>query len=232
MTNANPSLNPTDNDSLVGTFRLVMNKYTQGMDGVLPAEIVAFDRGKNLAQVQPLIDVVATNGQTQKRAQVARVPVYQIGGGGYTLNFNLVPGDQGLLIACDRDISLYVQSGKRSAPNTMRKKNFSDAFFLPMVIRGYSINGEDSTNVVLQNLDNSVRISLWGDKIKMTAPTVEIDGDLVVTGDATLQNNLVVQNDLLVENDSQINGEELVLGDIASAGNITASGTITPGTPP
>ena len=42
-------------------------------------------------------------------------------------------------------------------------------------MRGWTIAGEDSENAVLQTLDGTVRVALWADKVKITAPTVEID---------------------------------------------------------
>lgn len=220
LENSNPSLNPADNDSLTGTFRHVLNKILQSVNVCLPASVVAYDREQNVAQVQPQVMLLATDGSQFSRAQIASVPVFQIGGGGFILNFNLKPGDLGWIIANDRDISLFMQGYSEAKPNTFRTHDFSDSVFFPNPMTGYSINSEDEENAVLQTMDGTTRISIFPNKVKITSPQpVEIDGDLLVTGN------------IIVDGDSTINGREIVYGDIASGGDITAAGNITPGTP-
>jgi hypothetical protein len=172
--NANPSQNPANLGVMSGMFREVLNKFLQQTDDMLPARVLSFNRATNRATVQPLIAVLTTDDQVVPRAQIASVPVLQIGAGGFVLNFPLNPGDLGWIKANDRDISLYLQTLKSSAPNTLRKHSFQDAIFIPDPMRGYTIAGEDAGNVVLQNLDGSVKISLGSDKITLTAPDVAI----------------------------------------------------------
>lgn len=174
-----PSRDPADEDSLAGTFRLVFNKLMQGVDGMIPARIVATngDRNNPRVTVQPLVALVTTGGAQVSRAQIASLPVFQFGAGGYLLSFPLVEGDLGWIVASDRDISVFLQSYDESRPQTFRKKNFADALFIPDVMRGYAINSEDEGNAVLQNAAGTVRITLWPDKVKITAPDVEVVSD-------------------------------------------------------
>ena len=182
--NANPSLNPANTGSMVGMFREVLGKFLQNVDDMLPAKVISFDRATNRAQVQPIIMMVTTEDKTVSRAPVASVPVFQIGGGGFILNFNLLPGDLGWIKANDRDISLYLQAASEAIPNTARKHSFQDAVFFPDPVRGYAINGEDTDNCVLQSLDGSVRVALWSDRVKITAPHIVLDSPLTtITGE-------------------------------------------------
>lgn len=169
--NAQPSIDPADDGSMVGLFRMVLGKFLQGLDDMLPAKVIAFDRQTNRAQVQPLIMMLTTEGTTVSRAQIASVPVFQIGGGGFILNFNLKPGDLGWIKATDRDMSLFLQGFKEAGPNTLRKHSFEDAVFFPDAMKGFTIAGEDEENVVLQTLDGSHRIAIWPDKVKVTSDT-------------------------------------------------------------
>lgn len=192
--NAPPSHNPANDDSLTGLLRQVMGKFLQNTDDMLPATIIAYDRVSNRATVQPQIMVVTTNNDKVTRAQVASVPVFQIGGGGFIMNFNLKPGDLGWIKANDRDTSLFTQGYTQSAPNTKRMHSFEDAVFFPDVMRGYTISAEDleNGNAVLQTLDGSQRIAIWQDRIKITsdneiildAPLTTITGLLDSGGDA------------------------------------------------
>lgn len=175
-------MNPANVGSLPGTLAVVLEKFLQNVDDMLPARVVAFDRASNRAQVQPLIMVYTTSKKKIQRAQIASVPVLQIGGGGFMLNFNLNPGDMGWIKASDRDISVFMQGFAEDIPPTARKHSFEDGLFIPNVMTGFTINGEDEGNAVFQTLDGSVRIALWPDKIKLTAPEVVIDTPQLTMG--------------------------------------------------
>lgn len=167
--NAKPSRDPANDDSIVGMLRQVLDKTAQNTDDMLPARVIAFNRETNRVQVQPMIHVVTTNGENVPRAQIIDIPVVQIGGGGFVLLFPLKTGDFGWIKASDRDISLFLQSWQESPPNTFRKHSFSDAVFIPDVMRGWTLTGEDADRAVLQSLDGNTRISIGADDIILTA---------------------------------------------------------------
>jgi hypothetical protein len=226
--NAFPSVNPADLDSLTGLFREVFKKLMQNIDGALPAKVIAFNRTifPNRVQVQAAISVLTTRNELVPRAQIVDLPVLQLGGGGFIFSVNLKPGDDGWIFAADRDISLYLQTLKISAPNTLRIKKFSDAIFIPASLGAYTLADEDVDNAVLQSLDGTVKISLSTNKIKIAAPTVEID-TTTATINATTAN--IESEQVNVTATTNIIATTPLF---AVSGNITAGGTITPGTPP
>lgn len=219
-TRNNPSLDPANNDSLAGTLMFAFSKFMQQIDGVLPAKVIAYDRTANRVQVAPQIALLTTDGSIVPRSQIASIPVLVLGGGGYFLNFPLNAGDLGWIIANDRDISLFLQSYDESPPNTTRMFDFSDALFIPDVMRGYTIATEDNGNAVLSNLDSSVRIALWPTMVKITAPTIEIDGTLAVDGGITVTG--------IGSTPINLTGNVALTGVLAVTGDITATGSITP----
>ena len=154
------SRNPTNDDSLVGTFKVVLEKFLQDVDDMLPAQIIAYNRTTNMAQIQPLISMVTTDQTIIQRAQIMSCPVFQIGGGGFMLNFPIKTGDMGWMKANDRDISLFKQSWQSTIPNTSRKHSFADAIFIPSILTGFVLAGGDSTNLTLQSLNGSIRLSM------------------------------------------------------------------------
>lgn len=168
------SRNPADDDSLTGAMNVVLRKFLQNVDDMLPATVISYDRASNKAVVRPLISVVDTNGASINRSAVASIPVLALGGGDFFVNFNLPAGSLGWIKASDRDISLFTQGYSESRPNTRRMHKFSDALFIPDIMTGYTIAGEDSDAMVIQNKSGSVKISLNQSRIKMTAPDVEI----------------------------------------------------------
>jgi Phage protein Gp138 N-terminal domain len=158
---ANPSRDPANDDSLLGMARQILDK-------------VSYDRTANRAAVVPLVKLLTTDNRQIGRAQVASVPVMQLGGGNVGLSFNLVPGDLGWIKANDRDISLVLQAYRDNAPNTLRKHSFQDAVFIPDVMRGMIIASEDEGNAVLQTKDGAVKIAIWPDRIKMAAGALSV----------------------------------------------------------
>jgi hypothetical protein len=181
MSNVNNFLDPANLGSLKGLLRLTVDNILKGVNGMLPCEVIAFNRNDpNRVQVQHVIDQVTTDMTSVSRGQVASLPVLQLGGGDFLINFNIKTGDKGWILACDRDISLFLQSYKTAQPNTFRKFSFSDALFIPDVMTGYTIDPEDAENMVIRSVDGLVKISLGADKIKIKAPNVEIEGDTTV----------------------------------------------------
>lgn len=233
--NANPSIDPSNENTLAGLMQFAFGKFLNNVDSMLPAKVVAYDRTKNRVQVQLLIAIVTTDSTTVSRAQFASLPVLVLGGGGFIVNFNLEPGNLGWVIANDRDISNFLQSYSESAPNTVRQHNFSDGLFIPDVMTGYTIAGEDSGNMVIQNLDGSVKISLSDTKIKVQAPIIELSGDVIVDGTMTVAEALTANGPLAVNDGIVSTGggstNATFTGNIRVNGAITASGNITPNVP-
>jgi hypothetical protein len=177
MTNAPPSRNPSDNDSIPGLFNIILSKFLQSVDDCLPAQIVSYDAETNLAEIQPLISIIDTSKETTTRGPVASVPVMQIGLGGFVLRFPAKAGDLGWIKANDRDISIFKQTFENSDPNTYRKHSFEDAVFIPdTLMNGVTIDPSDINSAVLQSFDGTVRIALAETYIKIIAPGVGIGG--------------------------------------------------------
>lgn len=166
--NAPPSRDPANDDTLIGFAREILGKFLQGVDDMLPARVIAVNPERTRVQVQPLVKVVTTSGEAVSRAQLLSVPILSLGGGGFVLSFPVNTGDLGWIKANDRDIALFLQSYAESTPNTSRKHSFSDAVFIPDAMRGFTIAGEDADRVVLQSLDGAARISLGADAIKLS----------------------------------------------------------------
>ena len=221
-----PSYDPVDLDTITGMFRQVLDKFLQNVDDCLPARVISYDRETNRAQVQPLVKILTTDDVQVSRASIASVPVLVLGGGGYVLSFPLKANDLGWIKASDRDISLFLQGYKEAAPNTLRKHSFSDAVFIPDVMRGYTIDAEDDEAVVLQSLDGTARVSLSPERVKVShpvkitldAPMTETTGAFHAGGEITGAAGIAVATFI-----SWAAG--LATG--TAAGDLTAPGTIT-----
>lgn len=184
------SRDPANDGSLTGALREVLKKFLQRTDDMLPASVVSYDRASNRATVQPLIQMVDTDGRSITRAQNTNVPVLTLGGGGFLISFNLPQGSLGWIKASDRDISLFLQQYSIEAPNTGRLHSFEDGLFIPDIMTGYNISDDDNDSMVIQSTDGNVTISLNPSRIKLTAPDIEITGDTEINGNANITGNV------------------------------------------
>jgi len=197
MANNNPSLDPANNDTLAGAISFSFSKMMQNVNGMLPAQVINYDRASNRVQVQLMIDIVGTDGTQYPRQQLASIPVFVFGGGGFRLSFPLESGNLGWVLVNDRDISNFLQSYSQTAPNTGRVKQFSDGVFFPDAMNGLNtISGDDANNAVLQNDTGTVTIAISSTGIKVTSPVIDFDlgsptnimnvnGSIVATGTIT-----------------------------------------------
>lgn len=185
--NATPSKDPADEGSLGGAFRQIFKKLLQGVDTMLPAKVISYDRENNVATVQPMLAMITTEGVRVDRARVASVPVLALGGGGFVINFPLKAGDLGWIEASDRDISLYMQSLEPSQPNTFRLHSFEDARFIPDVMRNFDIGDVADDAMVVGTADGASRIEISPSKIKFVSPAHEFTGPVTFKDPVTCE---------------------------------------------
>ena len=212
-----PNKNPASAGSFAGLLAFAQRKQAMDMHGQLPAMVLSYDRAHNVATVQPMISVRATNGQSWQRAPIAKVPVLALGGGGYCVTFPLAKGDFGWIEASDRDISLFMQSKQNSTPNTDRLHSFEDGRFVPDAFSQYTFGG-DAGSMVIQSYDNSVSITVGPGKITLKAATVEIDASVAVniTTPTTTVNGNIAQGGGA--------GATSTLSNVATTGTLTNNG--------
>lgn len=184
-----PSTEPGNEGDLAGALTSIMQKFLQNVDDMLPAQVVAYDPATNRATVQPLAQLVTTDGRRVSRATVASVPVLRLGCGLGMLYVPVAPGDFGWLKASDRDISAIVQDGQEAAPHTRRMHSFQDGLFIPDAIRRAGPTGDDAGRLVLTWDDGSRVVVGPGTvevhgvaSVKVVAPEIELDGAVHVTG--------------------------------------------------
>lgn len=182
---APPSADPADALSTAGVLRLFGRKLLQNLDDCLPCTVAAV-QGRTRVTVQPVVMMATTDGQKISRAKVPSVPIFNMGAGGFVLSFPVKIGDFGWLKATDRDISLFLQGLAEDGPNTARQHSFQDGFFIPDVMREWTLAGEDADRIVLQSIDGASRIAIGMGTVKVTTPLFEVDAATAhFTGDVT-----------------------------------------------
>lgn len=191
MTDNKPNSNQANDGNLAGGLAEYLRSVLMGVDDMLPAKVVSYDRPINRAVLQPLVMMGATGGGKMSRARQANIPVFRFGGGGFFMSYPIKPGDFGWIKACDRDISLIMQSGgQEDWPNTKRIHKFNDAMFFPDTLKDWLISGENMDAAVFQNMSGTVAISLHDDRVLIEAPTIEQRGEHLITGNVTINGNV------------------------------------------
>jgi hypothetical protein len=187
MANTPPSANPADDDTLLGAIKTAVRKEIQNTDGMLPVEVVAYDRATNRATVRHLVQMMATDGTAYDRADIASVRVYQFGNGTFSMSLPIKPGDRGWIMAADRDISLFQQDLKKGAPNTRRMKSFSDGLFMPDAMSMGDVEAPDGDSVTIQMNAGGVVLAMGenGFSVRVGGVSMEITGaGIAITGGA------------------------------------------------
>lgn len=97
----------------------------------LPGKIVSYDRATQLAKVRPALKRKYKDGEVVELPVINGVPVAFPSGGDAFIHFDLVEGDDVLLVICERSIDIWKQKGEVVSPNDPRRFNLSDAFAIP-----------------------------------------------------------------------------------------------------
>ncbi|QRE00526.1 hypothetical protein [Burkholderia phage BCSR129] len=223
---------PGDSSSLDAAVAFALSSAMLDLDKCIPAQVAEDNyraRGDGKVSVQPMIKRTRVDGTTVDRPQLMDIPVLSLGAGGFMVNFPLKKGDLGWIVACDRDISLYLQSveqksygnaSSQPAPIT-RTHSFSDAWFIPDVLRKYVIHGGDEAAMVIQSLDATVRVSLFPDRIEINSPTTAlIKAPTNITLDTALVN---ITKDLNVAGKSTLTGRATMQSGFDSTGGTSSS---------
>jgi hypothetical protein len=215
---------PGQKTRLWAAFEGALRQFALRFDHALPASVISYDRTNNIAEVQPLIQVVTLDGTPISRHPLASVPVVSLGGGGFHMNFPLKSGNLGWIFATDRDYTTFMQTLKESVPNSTRAHKFEDSLFLPDVMRQYAINAADATAMVVQSTDGTTRIAIdVGGAIRITAPT----GALIDTPLATFTHDVEIKGNLTVDVNSHVKGNETVDGTLTNDGiDVTTHGHV------
>ena len=153
--------------------KTIINRVFRTLNVCLPATVISYDNSKNTVKLQPAIQAVTQDKSFKNLPILLNVPVLELGGAGLSVKIPLQAGDTGIVIFCDRGITLFKQEKKNTQPNTLRKHDLSDGIFIPM-----KFGNSGSSNISIQNTDGSV-------KFEITSSGINVKGNIVVDGEIT-----------------------------------------------
>lgn len=170
-----------DNDNVfVDLVRDILAAVKRSVEVSIPC-VVTKVISRTKVDVRPLIKIVAQDGTSYDRDVIEGLPVFTAGAGDRLISFPVKVGDIGWIDACDRDISLFLQSYSAEEPPTSRMHSFSDARFIPDIMTNITVAEEDADAIVIQNRNGTVKIALDDSeiRIKNDAVSIVIDGSKV-----------------------------------------------------
>lgn len=200
-------------DTLEGLLQELADAISKRIECALPCVVTKVSSDRRRVSVRPLIRIVGVTGNTLARDVIEGLPVYQAGAGSFVMSFPVAVGDIGWIEAADRDLGVFLQSYDESDPGSRRKHSFSDAKFVPDIMTNFTISGEDSGAVVIQNRAGTVKIAIDQSEIRIKNGGVSwVATNQDITAD--------------VPSGMTINGDLTVNGNVVVSGNITAAGTL------
>lgn len=165
--------NLNHSQSLDGILQMLKRNIFIELNVCLPATVVSYNSADNTVDLQPAIQAVLKDNSFVSLPQIFDIPVLELGGAGLSIKIPLQAGDTGIVIFCDRDISLFKQEKKNTQPNTLRKHDLSDGIFVPM-----RFGNSGSSNILIQSEDGNTQF-------EVTSSGINIKGNITVDGEIT-----------------------------------------------
>jgi hypothetical protein len=164
----------------------------------LPGIIQSFDPEKKTCVVQPALQARVESVERElswvSLPLLLDCPVQFPSGGGVTLTFPLVAGDECLVVFASRCIDAWWQSGGIQTQAELRMHSLSDGFVIPGISSVPSVQPNISTEAAeLRSTDGAQKVSLnpstgevkmvtVGASVKVTPNRVDLDGELYING--------------------------------------------------
>lgn len=155
----------------------------------LPATVKKYNSSNNTADLQPSIQAVMSDNTFVDLPLLLKVPVLELGGKGLSVKIPLQEGDTGIVIFCDRDITLFKQEKKNTQPNTLRQHDLSDGIFIPM-----RFGNSGSSNISIESADGNTKLEITSSGITVKG-NITVDGEITAT-DVKTDTNVSLKNHL------------------------------------
>jgi hypothetical protein len=188
----------------VSTVKLVQVKAINAGSGDPPA-IGSVD-------VLPLVNMINGIGEKTEHGTIYNVPFFRLQGGVGAVIMEPVVDDIGLMLVCDRDISNVKANKAQANPGSYRMFDLADGLYLggflngvperyirykgsDLFVQGFeNVTAEAVTKIKLTaptvEIDAATAVNITSaTAVNITSPTVTIDGALNVTGEVTAKSN-------------------------------------------
>ncbi|WP_241603829.1 Gp138 family membrane-puncturing spike protein [Rosenbergiella nectarea] len=166
----------------------------------MPGIIQSFNAEKCTVTVQPAISGWGQDGAgnlvSKDLPLLQDCPVIFPRGGGVSLTFPLIEGDECLIIFADRGIDFWHQSGGINKAVDDRMHDLSDAFVIPGPMSERRALKSVSTNSIQIRTDSGaqfIELTQSG-AVNITAPNITLTGNVQVNGSVTSTGDMEAGN--------------------------------------
>lgn len=195
---------PEHGAGLFESVAFLVRSILAGINTATAVKVIACTNSGGLAEVgfvdvQPLVNLLDGDDVAMEHGTIYRCPYMRMQGGSNAVIIDPKPGDLGVVVFADRDISSVVANKARANPGSARRFNWADAIYL-----GGILNGVPTQYVRFADAGVTIHSPA---KVTISAPDVQIDCttfELNATGSATITTPTLTVN-----------------------GNVTATGTVT-----
>ena len=182
------NLVPADYSSEIERLKAIINNSLSGLRTAMPVKIISVSNNGGLSpigtvNVQPMVSMLDGSGNAWPHGIIYTVPYMRIQGGANGIILDPAIGDIGIATVCDRDISTVQNTGKVSAPGSLRKNDMSDMVYL-MTIIGAAPTQYVQFNSTGINIVSPVAVSI-------TAPAINTNGTWNHTGTLTATGDII-----------------------------------------
>lgn len=187
-TNTEQYFGQTDPTTAQGQWnqqRFLIDQQILGLNTSMPVEVLSVSGvGLNpvgFVSIRILVSLVTGDDMTIDHGEIVNVPYMRLQGGANAVIIDPQVGDIGMACFCSRDISSVKNARAAAPPGSRRSYDFSDCMYV-----GGFLNGTPSQYI--QFTEGGIIVHSPA-KVRLEAPTVQADGDLVQLGDveATLR---------------------------------------------
>lgn len=158
----------SNRDNFNAAVSYLVEFIKNGIDCVMPAIVLDYDRAEHKATIQPLIkfkyEISDGNYEYKDRPILKSVSVFHLRIGGFDIDFPLKNGDTGWLVASDRDGYIAKQRNSETIardnkgtqePTTDMVHAFGSGFFLPDSWCKTSIDDNDANALIISALNEN-----------------------------------------------------------------------------
>jgi len=163
--------------NLLNAIDFIARQINSGQSHASLVKVISVSGGGSSAPamvaVQPMVDQVDGFGTRTAHGTIHNIPCFRYQAGVCAFIVDPIPGDIGLAVICDRDISQAKATGDVSAPGSARQNSWADGCYFGAFL------GKEATTTVALTQDGKVTIVAPGGLF--------VTGDITTTG--TLTNN-------------------------------------------
>lgn len=208
------ALYKAENGSEWNDLQFFIRRCLMQQNTSLPAKVLTVSGGGlapvGFVSIEILVSQVTGNNETVSNPKISNVPYCRVQGGKNAVIIDPEPGDIGIAVFCQRDISSVKRSKKTSPPGSHRVFSMSDAIFVNTCLNG--------TPEQYIKFDGSGIAVYSPTKITCTAPEILMEAENSIT--------MTAQN-VTINASSQMSVKSPMLSastDVMAGGNIMDQG--------